>query len=227
MYRSVILRQFAAASLLVAGASLVGCAAAPSEEGPAALNQHIVGDGDGDGTATAKPRVVTVRANGTGCREGQWESQISEDGTSVTLKLDHHFAHVGRGEAFSINDCTISLDVEDAAGHAFTLDAAEADGFAHLSGAEVNARRSLKYYFMGDPTAAESREQVFTSDGPGAPYAWSAGVGGEEAIWSRCGGGRALNVQTRLVLQNNADKSGWGYVGAQTMRLRLKSRPCS
>jgi hypothetical protein len=64
---------------------------------------------------------------------------------------------------------------------------------------------------MGDP--APARELSTSLSGPyDDVFVISDQVAVEDQVWSPCGTERTLNAQTRLVLQNNADKSGNGFL---------------
>jgi hypothetical protein len=180
-----------------------------------------------DGGAAPGPHVIGVRANGTGCpNDKTWESKVSPDGTSAMVELRAYDVSVSRGEAFAIEDCVLSVQIGDSAGYAYTLESFESSGYASVRSAGVRGEESVKYYFQGNPVASESRTKEFASGTTGAPYTFSNQFAGESAVWSPCGGGRDLNVLSRVVLRNNPEKTGQGYISPQSVKLQLHWRQC-
>src|SRR5205085_3126258 len=84
-------------------------------------------------------------------------------------------------------------------------------GYAILDQAGMTAKQTAKYYFMGNPVPAkESRVDL---NGPqDGSYTFSDVIGVADQVWSPCGAQRTLNAQTRLILQNNASRTGSGYL---------------
>lgn len=184
------------------------------------------GNTDAGPAPTVGPRIASVTANGTGCpNDATYSAQIAEDGQSVTIQLHGYNVSVARGDSFSIQDCSIALKISDAAGHAYALASLDASGWASLQGEGMKADETLKYYFQGNPGANVTRVKPFTT-GPGADYSFDNVLAPEEVVWSPCGGGRDINVQSRKVLRNNTEKTGYGFIGSETLRLRLASRGC-
>jgi hypothetical protein len=227
--------SFLLLSLSLATLGVVGCTRNASDAPDVPEQSTLANDPAGDASAPAEdggaapsgPHIAAVRAHGTGCpNERTYEVKIAPDGASATIALRAYDVSVSRGEAFSIEDCSFAIDVAGTAGHAYSLETFESSGYASLRGTGVNAEESVKYYFQGNPVASETRQKHFTDGAAGADYSFANQFGGDSAVWSPCGGGRALNLQSRLVLRNNADKSGVGYISPSSVKVRLAFRRC-
>jgi hypothetical protein len=176
----------------------------PAEEAPVADGERV--------PAPLVPRLVAVTANGTGCPAGTWSASVAADGSSFRVGLTGMTATVAPGSSFTIKDCQLAIDVEVPAGLQFAL--SEIGFFAKetLDSDGMSVRQSVKHYFQGDP--ADGVEHAREVAGPRSNSPWSYGlrdrIAEADAVWSPCGGGRTLNVQTRLFLRNNPEKTGQG-----------------
>ena len=190
------------------GVGTVGCHGASDDS--AASGQAL----DEAGVDVPNPSgvyVANVTANGTGCPTGSWNAQIAEDGQSFLVTFQAYETTVFPGVAFSIKDCTLGINIKTPAGLSFAVTSFKHAGFAFLDKAGMTAKQTAKYYFMGNPLPA--RELSSTLTGPfDDVFVVSDEVAVEDQVWSPCGTERTLNAQTRLVLQNNSDKSGNGFL---------------
>jgi hypothetical protein len=157
-----------------------------------------------------------ITANGTGCPSGTWDAGISDDGHAFTVTFSAYEAIVEPGKAFSIKDCTLSIDLNTPSGFSFAVNEFHYQGYATLDSAGMSAKQSAKYYFRGNPVPGTE----FVSDMQG-PFDDSYLINNEvptaNLVWSPCGATRTLNAQTRLVLKNNASKTGSGYLNASSV----------
>jgi hypothetical protein len=220
-------------SLFVVIATLA--AACSSSSGRSADEQAVLANDPGradGGSATppdlSRPRIAAVKALGTGCpNERTWAATISEDGQSASLELRSYDATINHGDGIAVADCAIALQIASTAGYAYALASYESDGFASLRGDGVTGQESVKVYVQGNPLLAENGSKSFAASDGGGDYTFVNGFGTDTKAWSPCGGGRDLNVQSRLVLKNNADKSGQAYVKPATVKVQLQSKACS
>lgn len=224
---SLLFRSALAGLALVALSSSAGCAVSGGDAETS--SSAVVGPDDSkEPTDPAPgPRIESVRANGTGCRgDESYAAEISPDGSSVLVHLRSHEVSVARGEAFAIADCTISVRVADADGRSFTLASFENAGYASLHGADMKSTETVNAYMQGDAVSASSRAKELVGAVGGHRYTFGDTFE-DDAVWSPCGGGRDLNVLDRIVLRNNPDKTGFGYVGSWTVKLALAWRDCN
>jgi hypothetical protein len=160
--------------------------------------------------------IASVTANGTGCPAGTWDASISPDGTAFTVTFSSYEAIVGPGQAFSIKDCSLGIDLKTPSGFSFAVDSFYYQGYSLLDSDGMSAKQSAKYYFMGNPVGGVSYDRTMT--GPyDDDYLFSDEIATANLVWSPCGTTRRLNVTTRLVLQNNASHSGNGYLNTSTV----------
>lgn len=152
-----------------------------------------------------------VNAFGSGCLPGTWEAGISPDGKAFTLTFNAYEAVVDPGQATSIKDCTISIDLQTPPGFSFSVSSFYYQGYADLDEPGMTAKQSAKYYFRGNPVPA--RELRTELSGPFSDsYMFSDHIGLADLVWSPCGASRTLNALTRIVVKNNQAKTGSGYV---------------
>jgi hypothetical protein len=165
---------------------------------------------------------ASVTANGTGCPAGSWDAAISPDGAAFTVTFSQYETLVGPGKAFDIKDCTIAIDLRSPSGLSFTVSSFYYQGYALLDQPGMTASQTAKYYFMGNPVPA--KENRSTMSGPyDDSYLFQDTIGTADLVWSPCGASRRLNAQTRLVLQNNAQKSGNGYLNNTSVDAETKT----
>jgi hypothetical protein len=222
--RSSLFLVVAVATLAVACSSTGGRS---TDEQAVLVNDPGRADG-GPPTVPGGPRITAVKALGTGCpNERTWAATIADDGQSASLELRSYDATINHGDGIAVADCAITVQVASTAGYAYALASYESDGFASLRGDGVTGQESVKVYVQGNPLVAETGTKSFAASDGGGDYTFANAFGADAKAWSPCGGGRDLNVQSRLVLKNNADKSGQAYVKPATVKLQLQSKACS
>jgi hypothetical protein len=203
-------------------------AALGNDPAPAPTGSGTSSGGRDGGSATSGPRITAVKALGTGCpNERTWAATIADDGQSATVDLRAYDATVSHGDGLAVADCTLTVSVSSVAGVAAALGSYESDGFASLRGDGVSGEESVKVYVQGNPPASETRVRSFGPSDGGGDYAFATTFGADSPAFGPCGGGRDILVQSRLVLRNNADKSGQGYIKPGTVKLQLQTKPCS
>jgi hypothetical protein len=203
---------------LLATASMIGCAGTAEEIGDStqALGQSI------DVPNPSGAYFAKVTANGSGCPAGSWEAGISDDGRAFTVTFSGYEATVEAGQSLSVKDCTLSIDLKTPEGYSFTVSSFHYQGYAILDQAGMTARQTAKYYFRGNPVPARELRSDMT--GPyDSSYVFSDDIDLPDLVWSPCGESRTLNAQTRLVLQNNAQRSGAGYLNTTSVDGEVKT----
>jgi hypothetical protein len=165
---------------------------------------------------------ASVTANGTGCPAGSWEAGISPDGKAFTVTFNGYEALVEPGKAFAIKDCTLGINLKTPEGFSFSVSDFAYQGYAILDQPGMTAKQTAKYYFMGNPLpAVEQRSDMV---GPyDDSYIFSDHIGVADLVWSPCGAQRTLNAQTRIVLQNNTQKTGSGYLNTTSVDAQIKT----
>jgi len=160
--------------------------------------------------------VARITANGSGCPAGTWNAAISEDGRAFTVSFSGYEAVLEPGQSFAVRDCQLSLDLRSPEGFSFSVSSFHYQGYALLDQPGMSARQTAKYYFQGNPVPAT--EQRTEMSGPhDASYTFSDEIGFSDLVWSPCGASRTLQAQTRIVAQNNAEKTGAAYVNTTSV----------
>jgi hypothetical protein len=202
---------------LFAVVGAVGCAAPTTDGG----DDDVSGGSQAFGVGVDVPNpsgtyFAHITANGTGCPAGSWEAGISDDGHAFTVTFSSYEAIVNPGQAFSIKDCTLSIDINTPSGFSFAVNSFYYQGYATLDSEGMSAKQTAKYYFRGNPVPGRE----FTNDMVGPfddSYLQSNQVETANLVWSPCGATRTLNALTRLVLKNNSAKTGSGYLNASSV----------
>jgi hypothetical protein len=160
--------------------------------------------------------VAKLSANGTGCPAGSWDGAISPDGKAFTVTFSQYEAIVNPGQAFSIKDCTLAITLQTPQGFSFSVSSFYYQGYATMDSDGMDAKQTAKYYFIGNPVGAQENAREVTGPWDDS-YLFSDEIPLVSQVWSPCGQTRQLNAQTRLVLKNNAAKSGSGYLNNSTV----------
>lgn len=196
---------------------LIGCSAESAENIEESSQQLGVNVPNPSGAYFA-----SVTANGSGCPAGTWGADISPDGKAFTLTFSRYEASVSPGQSFVVKDCTIAIDLRTPDGYSFAVSSFHYQGYALLDQAGMSAKQTAKYYFQGNPVPAKE----IRSDMVGPyddSYVFSDDISVSDLVWSPCGATRRINAQTRLVLNNNPQTSGSGYLNTTSVDGEVKT----
>jgi hypothetical protein len=166
---------------------------------------------------------ANVTANGTGCPSGTWDAAISEDGKAFTLTFSQYEALVEPSRSFAIKDCAIGIDLKTPSGYSFAVSGFHYQGYAILDRRGMSAKQTAKYYFQGDPTMGIEKQSTMTGPYDDA-YTFTDKVPVASMVWSPCGTTRRLNANTRLLLRNNWNKTGTGYINTISVDGEAKTK---
>ncbi len=156
-----------------------------------------------------------VTANGTGCPSGTWDVAISEDGETFTLRFNAYEAQVSPGVASDIKDCTLDIDLGSPEGLSYSVSSFYYQGYVLLDRPGMIARQTANYSFRGARENNADRNEV---TGPAdESYLFVDEVGPARRAWSPCRRDDTLRVKTRLVMKNNRERTGTGYVNSATV----------
>jgi hypothetical protein len=216
------LSRVVSVSALLSSLAAAGCA------GDAAVDDEIESTELGLGQSVDVPNpsgayFASVTANGSGCAPGTWEAAISPDGKSFTVTFSAYEAVVAPGQAVSIKDCNIGIDLRTPQGRSFSVSSFHYQGYSLLDQAGMTATQTVKYYFQGNPVPSkENRSQL------GGPfddsYLFSDRIRVRDRVWSPCGASRRLNALTRLQIRNNGRKTGSGYLNTSAVDAEIDTR---
>lgn len=176
----------------------------------------------------ASPKIVAVRASGTGCPAGTYDAKIVQNGQSVQVEFaDYSLA--GK-EDIQTKNCAITLDVS-APGVSIAVSSFKMAGYAFLT-AGTTADQFASYTFVGglgtsaigtDTSRLEHRETLNPPfDGP---TAFHDIVEPERLTFSTCGRPSQVLLNTRLALRSRS--AGFGYVNVGAVSdVQFVTRPC-
>lgn len=214
----------------LAALSICGCDAGQGEEpradGLAQIEgvSQVVTVPDPNGSYFAE-----VKANGTGCPPGTWNTQISPDGQAFTTTFANYVTQVDPSVALSVRDCQLSIKLHTPNGRSFSVQTFSYSGYALLQPG-VTGRQSASYYFQGQavPPAESNRTDLL---GPyDNRYLFRDDITVNAREWSPCGTERDLFIQTRVQLNNGERRSGYMNLsaadGSGKLVVALQSRNC-
>lgn len=175
--------------------------------------------------------VAEVVANGTGCPAGTWDADIAADGSNFTLAFDEYKVTVAPQTPFDVLSCQITIRLSDMLSKSYAVAAFGYEGRVVL-GADVRGKVTTKYYFQGSVEDGQRMQDAEFVGPREEHFKIIDSVELEDLNWSACGPQRDLNVQTNIVLNNNAAETGSGSLnlssaeGPGSLVLRLASQGC-
>ena len=158
---------------------------------------------------------ANISANGTGCPDGSWDVAISEDGETFTLRFNAYEATVAPGQLTDVKDCRIDLQLGSPEGTSFSVASFAYQGFVFLEKDGMKAKQTANYFFSRERENATITNEL---NGPKEEtYTFTDDVQGRRRAWSPCGKDEALRVNTRLIMNNDRDMSGEGYINSAVL----------
>ncbi len=157
---------------------------------------------------SAPPRVdiEAIDGAGTGCQPDTFVTNVSEDRKAFTVAFSEYVASAGPGIPFTETrkNCNLVLNLDFPPGWSFSIFRVNYRGFAFLENNRVSATQRSSYFFEGDPRTVPLRTNFV---GPlEENYTLTDTLGLETIVFSRCGGGRALNIGTEVRCNNFRDR---------------------
>ena len=177
----------------------------------------------GPETLVPAPNVyfASITANGTGCPDGSWDVGISPDGQTFTLAFSAYEAQVTSGQAVDMKNCTLDVNLaskdSSADGLSFAVASFYYQGYILLDQGMV-ARQSASYYFDEEGDHDEHDQSENNVTGPfDNSYLFQNDLQAGRQVWSRCGAADTLHIKTQIMLRNNPQNSGDGYINHSTV----------
>jgi Domain of unknown function (DUF4360) len=171
-----------------------------------------------------------VDASGTGCPAGTWDAAIAADGETFTLRFSAYEISVVPGQARNTKDCQIDIALGSTEGLSYSVASFFYQGYVSLENEGMRARQSARYGFRRAGERSLDRTDIA---GPiDDSYTHSGELEPEGGAWSSCERSDALRIQTRLVIRNDRQSSGSGYMnmsaidGSVQLRWKLRFRRC-
>lgn len=159
-----------------------------------------------------KVYIKRITYAGPGCPHGSVVHNISVDAKAFTLLFDSFFAEIGPDlpSGHAKNSCVLKIDLRFPQGWSYTIFDVDYRGYASLDEG-VRATHSSKYFYQSNPGdyVRFSRSAVGPFDDD---YLISDSIGLSELVWSPCGRYRALNIETKIALNNSSNSEGYGTI---------------
>lgn len=172
---------------------------------------------------------ASVKANGTGCPAGTWETSISSDGQTFTTTFSQYVAEVNKTTSISVKDCQLAVKLHSPQGVSFAVQEFGYGGYSFLEEG-VSLRQIASYYFSGSPDkATEARTDI---DGPkDDTFLFVDTVKTGTLVYQPCGKERDLNIRTTMRLTNGTTKKAGNVVfsavdGNVKLKFKLSWKKC-
>jgi hypothetical protein len=165
-----------------------------------------------------------VTATGTGCPEGSWLAERSEDGQTFTLAFAEYEASVTPGVRVARSRCHVTVEIRAAKDARFAVASFYYTGSVFLDRPGMEAEQTASYSFKG-PAEATSEARVAFAGITNEPYVFDDTVEPRSEKASGCGKQGKLHIRTDLTVKNDPARSGSGFLNAFAVDGNLESRP--
>jgi len=161
-------------------------------------------------------RIENIRYEGDGCPPGSLVAALSDDGLAFTLSYSEMVVATGPGTdgANQSRRCQIQATVTVPPGWSYALASVDFHGFTSLQ-AGVTARLQSTYHITGespDKSDAVAWSGAFEDDFQ------VVDLGSQEhPYFSRCGKGKKLQINSRIEVDNHANKQATGLLAVDTL----------
>lgn len=153
--------------------------------------------------------IASIHAGGSGCPDGTWNADVSEDGRTFTIDFEDYQASVEPGVFMSSEACRLSISFEDPEGKRYAVKQVYYQGQVYLTNG-VRAELRTHYYFEGSPNDGNDLKTELVGD-VDMPFTFLDELT-DKLTWSTCGA-RDLNVATNINVYNTpSDQSGFGWM---------------
>lgn len=167
------------------------------------------GPGGGGDPVTGNAIVADVDANGTGCPDGSWDASISDDGQTFTLRFNQYEASIDATQDRDVKDCRISVKLSAPEGLSYSVANFYYSGYVFLETADMRASYSARYSFLEDPRTMRNADKDVLTGPRDESFTF---VSDPQPIWSPCGGASTLNIDTRVTVINNRQRTGSAFM---------------
>jgi len=158
---------------------------------------------------TGNAVVADVDANGTGCPEGSWDASISDDGQTFTLRFNSYEASIDATQDRDVKDCRISVKLSSPEGLSYSVASFYYSGYVFLETADMRASYTARYSFLEDPRTARNADKDILTGPRDESFTFASDP---QPIWSPCGGSSTLNIDTRVTVINNRQRTGSAFM---------------
>jgi hypothetical protein len=232
-------RSLAVAIVLAALPLVVGCSADAEDDGSVSSE---LGGGHGHGgghgprghgphghawhgghhghQVIASPQgayVADINATGSGCQDGTWDASISEDGQTFTLRFSAYEVNLEAGAQQAQSDCQVAIGLKSPDGLSYAVGQVFYSGYVFLEQPGMTAMHTTRYSFDGVPGSERRADRDVIRDVIDSEYTFDSPIPAPHQVWSPCGGDRTLLVNTGLMVRNNRQRTGTGYMNSSAI----------
>lgn len=158
---------------------------------------------------TGNAIVADVDAQGTGCPDGSWDASISEDGQTFTLRFNQYEASISANQDRDTKDCRVSVKLTSPQGLSYSVASFYYSGYVFLENDGMRASYSARYSFLEDPRTMRRADRDILTGPRDESFTFQSDP---QPIWSPCGGSSTLNIDTRVTVINNRQRSGAAFM---------------
>jgi hypothetical protein len=179
-------------------------------------------------SAPSEGYFADVTAEGSGCPQGSWSTEISPDGEVVTIVFSAYELDLTPGTERITKDCDLAITVAPQRGRSYSLSSMSYSGYRFLERG-VSARMAIDYAFDESSVRSTTHELSGPLD---EEYLVVDEFEPADGVLSRCGAESTLHVRTELDLENDECHEGSGYInvsaldGSAELVLDLESHTC-
>jgi hypothetical protein len=160
-------------------------------------------------TVTGTAIVADVDAQGTGCPDGSWDASISDDGQTFTLRFNQYEASIDANQDRDVKDCRISVKLSSPEGLSYSIASFYYSGYVFLEQDGMRASYAARYSFLEDPHTMRQADRDILTGPRDESFTFQSDP---QPIWSPCGGTSTLNIDTRVTVINNRQRTGSAFM---------------
>ncbi|KAJ3083518.1 hypothetical protein HK102_001030 [Quaeritorhiza haematococci] len=162
-------------------------------------------------SAPAGASIEKVTYGGSGCPQSSAKVTLGDDSSSFTMTFERFTTSAGPGIAFPLSRRNCQLNLQIKAPQDFQYSIANVNYKGHITLDEsVKAIQTCTVFFQGE-THQSTVEKTF--EGPlNGDLDAALQFSGDSIVWSPCGGGKNLNVNSAVRVDNSRDRSKRGSV---------------
>lgn len=158
---------------------------------------------------TGNAIVADVDAQGTGCPDGSWDAAISTDGQTFTLRFNQYEASIAANQDRDVKDCRISVKLSSPTGMSYSVASFYYSGYVFLEQEGMRASYAARYSFLEDPRTMRRADRDLVTGPRDESFVFQSDP---QPIWSPCGGSSTLNIDTRVTVMNNPQRTGAAFM---------------
>ncbi|KIM26085.1 hypothetical protein M408DRAFT_200063 [Serendipita vermifera MAFF 305830] len=166
--------------------------------------------------------ITSIGVNGSGCPAGTARYALNAAKDALTVVYSNYYARDGPGIDIDENRraCQTTLGVRLPGGFAFGVASVDYTAYYALD-AKVKATQNTIYYFQGQ-IAQSTASSTLVGPVAGARYTYHSEFDFASIVESPCGQTTVLNIVSSLIVNNDANPKGYGFIAAASSDTHLE-----